>query len=110
MLKLSGERFGLMVGLGRLNRFGRAYQQVSGGAAFVAFWTPVTGFVVLTWRGLTVTRRGRFFGRIWRPWRPLALPVSCPHVAKGAPVAVEAETTTGRLGLFCASCAAQSAA
>jgi hypothetical protein len=75
MIKLlNGKRYGLAVGgssVSRLVGWGRAYQQVSPGTAFVAFWTPATGFVVVTWRGVTVVKSGRFFSRIWRPWRPL---------------------------------------
>lgn len=37
-----------------------------------------------------------------------AFRVPCPHVAKGSPIAVEATTTTGNLGLFCDSCATAS--
>ena len=66
MLKLvDGKRFGLVVG-GGMAGFGRAYAPARS-AFFVAFWTPATGFVVLTWRGLTVVKGGRSFGRIWRP-------------------------------------------
>jgi len=66
MIKLlDGKRFGLVVG-GWRGRWGVAYTAARS-AVFLAFWTPITGFVVVTWRGVTAVKGGKSYGRIWRP-------------------------------------------
>lgn len=37
------------------------------GAMYIAFASRLTGFGVLTWRGITIVKAGRMFSRIWNP-------------------------------------------